>query len=282
MCMLFHMGKNICSFLFGKGRWGAWQAVVSVHTSRLILNLMQVFLPTHPVSPLLSMSIRKPLAASLAKEHETVPCLKSWTLLQPRAPALWANTVHITDPLGPPWPGLQDPSPAASRSVCRCLVLVFSIPRHHSSAESLRFTPRSARGRSGSPSPPDISYQPWKVTADRGSSRLMSQPQLQHMAGRVWPSFNPAKYAKKENESVGGSGDRGFFYFLDTFLLLYLCALSLTFILHWNNSTARCFHGCTKRGKTQWHTKAELFFWREGFFFFFLYKIMGNVEFLKG
>lgn len=51
-----------------------------------------------------------------------------------------------------------------------------------------------------------------------------SQRQPQHMAGRVWPSFNPTKYAKKENERVWGKGGQHkvFFHFLVTSLLLYL------------------------------------------------------------
>lgn len=207
---------------FSKSRWGAWQAVVSVHTSRLILNLMQVFLPTHLVHPLLSMPIRKPLAASfqsmkpsLARSHE--PCCNPELL-----PYGWISFIWL-NPLVLPGQAFRIQLPLVlAVSVGAWSLLFPSLAMSHSSAESLWFTPRSERGRSGSPTPPDISYQPWKVTADRGGSRLMSQPQLQHMAGRVWPSFNPAKYAKKENECVWGNAVQGFFYFLNTFLLLYL------------------------------------------------------------
>ena len=99
-------------------------------TGRLTFNPAQVSLPTHLVPPPLSMSIRKPLAASPAEERETLPLPKSRALLRSRPPALRVNIVHRTDPSGPSWPCLQDHSSAGSRSVCRYLARALSVPRH--------------------------------------------------------------------------------------------------------------------------------------------------------
>lgn len=89
-----------------------------------------VSVPAHTSCPPTPLHANKKAFGCLLSKHETLPCPKSWTLLQPRAPALRVNIIHMTEPSGPPWPGLQDPTPAGSRSVCRCLVLAFSIPRH--------------------------------------------------------------------------------------------------------------------------------------------------------
>ena len=186
MCTLFYTGKIICSVFS------------SVTTGRLVFNPEQVSLPTHLVPPPLPLSGRKPLAASPAEERETLPCPKPWALLQPRHPAIPQGWMLFA------WQTLLVPPDHAFKITLLLVPAAFAgtqpVPSPPlamsyttASAESLWFTPWSARGSSCLPTPPEISYQPWKLTAARGSSRLMSQPQLQHVAGRAWPSFNPAK-----------------------------------------------------------------------------------------
>lgn len=172
-------------------------------TARLLFKPVQMHLPTHVVPSPLPMSMRKSSPASPAEQVLNTPLSKVTTSAAIQASHPKGNTIHTTDPSGPSWPWLQDQSwlvLSVSTGTWHMLSPSLAMSCSVASAESLWFTSWSPRGRSGLLAPPEISYQPWKLAAAKGGSGLMSQPQ--HMVGRVWPSFNPAKYAKKENKSV--------------------------------------------------------------------------------
>lgn len=86
-------------------------------------------LPAHLVPSPFSTSIRKPLAASLAEEHETLPCPKPRALLWSRPPALRVNIVVWQTLLVLPGHAFKIAFPLVLR-VRRYLAPAFSIPRH--------------------------------------------------------------------------------------------------------------------------------------------------------